>query len=106
LLACLVAAVALGAGCGGSDNGGGGSNNPVVAPKVNQAVDQCLEQAKSVKEKDARRTAEEACKAAKSGNAEKVRSAAKQECLNAVKQIPESAKDQRDAAKKRCEAIK
>jgi hypothetical protein len=35
-----------------------------------------------------------------------VKSAAKQECLNAVKQIPDSAMAQKDAAKKRCDAIK
>jgi hypothetical protein len=67
----------------------------------------CLDQAKSIKDKDARKTAEEACKTAKSGNTEKVRSAAKQECLNAVKQIPASATQaQKDEARKRCEAIK
>ena len=106
LFACLLAVAALGAGCG-DDDGGGGSNNPVVGPKVDQAVDQCLDQAKSIQDKDAKKTAEEACKAAKSGDVDKVKSAAKQECLNAIKQIPDSApKDQKEAAKKRCEAIK
>lgn len=104
LLACLVAAAALGAGCGSDDNGS--SNNPLVSPKVEKAVDQCLKQAKSITDKDARKTAVEACKAAKSGDTSKVKSAAKQECLNAVKQIPASAKDQKDAAMKRCDAIK
>jgi hypothetical protein len=100
LVACLVAAAALGAGCGDDDN----SSNPLVAPKVNKAVDQCLEQAKSISDKDARKTAEEACKAAKSGDTSKVKSAARQECLNAVKAMPEGA--QRDQAKQRCDAIK
>lgn len=108
LCACLLAAVALAAGCGDDDGGGngGGGDNPVVTPKVEKAVDQCLEQAKSIQDKDARKTTEEACKAAKSGDAGKVESAVKKQCLEAVKQIPDSAKDQREAAKNRCEALK
>jgi hypothetical protein len=103
LFASLLAVAALAAGCGGGSDGG----NPVVSPKVNEAVDQCLKQAKTITDKDARRTATEACKAARSGDTSKVKSAAKQECLNAVKQIPASApKDQKDAARKRCDAIK
>jgi hypothetical protein len=113
-LAALLAAALLLAGCGsdnkssggGGGGGGGGTDNPVVTPKVDEAVKQCLDQAKQVQQADARKTAEEACKAAKSGNTEKVKSAAKQECLNAVKQIPDSAKEQKDAAIKRCDAIK
>ena len=103
LLAGLLAVAALAAGCG-DDNGGG--SNPIVSPKIDKAVDQCLEQAKSINDKDARKTAEAACKAAKSGDASDVKSAAKKQCLDAVKQLPDSAKDQKDAAKKRCEAIK
>ena len=107
----LVAVAALAAGCGGSSNndkggGGGGGGNPAATPSVNKAVDQCLDQAKQVQEADARKTAEEACKAAKSGDAEKVKSAAKEQCLNAVKQIPDSQKDARQAAQARCDAIK
>lgn len=96
-MAALVAA-----GCG--DSGGiGGSNN---SPAVNDAVGQCLQQAKQVKPADARKTAEEACKAAKTGDAQKVKNAARKQCLNAVKQIPSSAKQQKRAAKARCDAIK
>jgi hypothetical protein len=106
----LVAVAALAAGCGGSsDNdkgGGGGGGNPAATPSVNKAVDQCLDRAKQVQEADARKTAEEACKAAKSGDVEKVKSAAKEQCLNAVKQIPDSEKDARQAAQARCDAIK
>lgn len=93
LLACAVAAVALGAGCGNSTN-----------DQVDKAVDQCLQQARSINDKDARKTAEEACKAAKSRDTSKVRSAAKKQCLDAVKAMPES--PQRDQAMKRCEQIK
>jgi hypothetical protein len=112
LAAALCAVAVLGAGCGSSnDNGGGGGGggvnvNPAKAPSVNKAVDQCLDQAKQVKQADARKTAEEACKAAKSGNTEKVKSAAKQECLNAVNQIPDSEKEQKKAAQERCNTIK
>ena len=111
----LIATALLAAGCGsskssdtngGGGGGGGGAANPAVTPKVNQAVKRCLDQAKQVKQADARKTAEEACKAAKSGNTEKVKSAAKQECLNAVNQIPDSAADQKKAAKERCNSIK
>jgi hypothetical protein len=103
LLGCLLAVAALAAGCG-SDNGSG---NPIVSPKVNDAVDQCLKQAKSIGDEKARKTATEACKAAKSGDTSKVKSAVKQECLAAVKQIPASApKGQKEAAMKRCDAIK
>jgi hypothetical protein len=115
LLAALLATALLAAGCGSSDNksdtgggggGGGGDVSVPNTPQVNDAVKQCLDQAKQVQQADARKTAEEACKAAKSGNTEKVKSAAKEQCLNAVKQIPDSEKEQRDAAKKRCDAIK
>jgi hypothetical protein len=115
VLACLLAVAALAAGCGSSDNksdtsggggggaSGGGGNTPT---SVDEAVKQCLKQAKSVKDKDAAKTALEACKAAKSGDTSKVKDAAKQECLKVVEQIPDSAKSQKDEAKKRCEAIK
>jgi hypothetical protein len=104
----LFAVAALAAGCGGSSNGGGGGGggNPAATPSVNEAVDRCLNQAKQVEQADARKTAEEACKAAKSGDVGKVKSAAKEQCLNAVKQIPDSQKEQRQAAQARCDAIK
>jgi hypothetical protein len=114
MVAALIATALIAAGCGsskssdtsGGGGGGGGNANPAVTPKVNQAVNQCLDQAKQVKQADARKTAEEACKAAKSGNTEKVKSAAKQECLNAVNQIPDSAAEQKKIAKERCDSIK
>src|SRR3954466_7452738 len=104
LLACLLPVAALGAGCRSAP--GGPTNHPAVNEKVSNAVDQCLKQARSISDKDARKTATEACKAAKSGDVGGVKSAAKKQCLNAVEQIPDSAKDQKEAAKKRCEAIK
>lgn len=104
LIPALVATALLAAGCGGG--GGGGSVNPVSGGAVNDAVSKCLDQAKTVTPADARKTAEAACNAAKTGDVGKVKSAAKQQCLNAVKQIPDSAKAQKDAAKARCDAIK
>jgi hypothetical protein len=111
LFACLLAVAALAAGCGSDDNsssdtsggGGGGGSTPT---SVNEAVKQCLDQAKSVDDKDAQKTAVEACKAAKSGDTGKVKDAAKTECLKVVEQIPDSAASQKEQAKKRCEAIK
>ena len=104
----LFAAAVLAAGCGSSsnDNGGGGGGSPAATPSVNSAVDQCLKDAKKVQQADARKTAEEACNAAKTGDTSKVKNAAKEQCLNAVKQIPDSAKEQKTAAQQRCEAIK
>ena len=109
LLACLLAVAAIAAGCGSDDNksdtsgGGGGGGTPTT---LKGAVDQCLEQAKSIEDKDARKTATEACKAAKSGDASKVKDAVKQECLKAVEQLPDSAAAQKKEARKRCEAVK
>jgi entry exclusion lipoprotein TrbK len=103
LASLAIAVVLVLAGCGDDDGGGG---NPAVTPKVEKAVDQCLDQAKSIQDKDARKTAEEACKAAESGDTGEVKSAVKKQCLEAVKQIPDSAKDQKEAARNRCEAIK
>jgi hypothetical protein len=111
VLTTLLAVAALAVGCGSSSNnsgsgGGGGGSNPAVSPSVNNAVDQCLKQAKQVHQADARKTAVAACNAAKTGDTSKVKSAAKQQCLNAVKQIPDSAKDQKKLAQQRCDAIK
>jgi hypothetical protein len=110
LLACLLAAASIAAGCGSSDDksdtsggGGGGGGTPTT---LKGAVDKCIEQAKSVKDKDARKTATEACKAAKSGNTSKVKDAVRKECLKAVEQLPDSAGAQKEEAKKRCEAVK
>jgi hypothetical protein len=114
VLPTLLAVAALAAGCGsssnnssgGSNSGTGGGGSPSATPSVNKAVKQCLKQAKQVQQADARKTAVAACNAAKSGDTGKVKSAAKQQCLNAVKQIPDSAKDQRKMAQERCNAIK
>ena len=107
LIVSLLAAAVLAAGCGSSSSGGGGGiGNPAATPSVNNAVDQCLKQAKTVSDPSARKTAEAACNAVKSGDTSKVKSAVKQECLNALKQIPASAAAQKKAAEARCNAIK
>ncbi|MEA2351108.1 MAG: hypothetical protein QOG86_2049 [Thermoleophilaceae bacterium] len=102
LPAALLASAALVlAGCGGSDNESNGSRS---TPKnLDEAISQCLDQAKQLPDAQSRNTAEEACKAAKSGNTTKVKEAAKKQCLDALKQVPDG--PQKDQAKKRCEAI-
>jgi hypothetical protein len=107
LVGVLLVTAALAAGCGSSSKSTGGGNvSPAVSPTVNSAVDQCLKSAKQVQDASARKTAEAACNAAKTGNVSKVKSAAKAQCLDAVKQIPDSAMQQKNAAKARCNAIK
>lgn len=112
VLPTLLAVAALAAGCGSSSNSGGGGGggvsggNPAVNQTVKSAVKDCVKQAKQIQQADARKTALAACNAAKSGNVNKVKSAAKQQCLNAVKQIPDSAGDQKKMAQERCNAIK
>ena len=90
LLPVLLASALLAAGCGD-----GGSEDP----RVEKAVDDCLEQAKQIKDKQSRKTTEEACKAAESGDDEKVKDAVLEQCLDAAKQFPA---DSRETAEKRC----
>jgi hypothetical protein len=94
LVAAAIAASSLAAGCS------------TTSQLLNSASDQCLQQARQIPRADARRTAEDACKAVKSGNVDKVKSAARRECLNAVDRIPDSHAKERDTARAHCEAIK
>ena len=94
LAAAAVAVGSLCAGCGTADQ------------LLNSAADQCLQQARQIPQASARRTAEDACRAVKSGNVDKVKSAARRGCLDAVGNIPDSRRQQKDAARARCEAIK
>ena len=91
LLPALLASALLAAGYGGD----GGSEDP----RVEEAVDQCLEGTKQIQDEKARKTAEEACKAAESGDEERVKDAALQQCLDAARQFPG---DARKTAEKRC----
>jgi aspartokinase len=95
--ALAAAAIAVSSLCGGC-----ATTNQLL----NSAADQCLQQARQIPQTSARRTAEDACRAVKSGNVDKVKSAARRECLDAVSNIPDSHRQQRDAARAHCEAIK
>jgi hypothetical protein len=96
LIAALILVFAIAAsGCGSGDKGSGDSPS-----NVNDAVDLCVKKAKAIDDADARTTATEACKAAKSGNTSKVKDAARAECLDLTKRIPAGA--QRDQAQKAC----
>jgi hypothetical protein len=97
-LAALLATALIAAGCGDSGNGGSAS------PAVNNAVDKCVEQAKSIKDADSRRTATEACKAAKTGDTGKVKDAARQQCLDQAKQLSDA--QAKKTLQERCKAIK
>lgn len=118
-LALLLAFAMLAVGCGSkksnnsSGSTGGGSvtvNTPngsttVKAPTgvpatTDAAIQQCLDQAKTVSDAAARKTAEAACNAAKTGNTGAVKSAAREQCLAVTKAIPDPAA--RATAEQRC----
>lgn len=118
LLATLAASAIFAAGCGGDDNdsggGGGDGGSPVSGdtqstdtPNKDEAIDRCYEEAKKL-EGQARETAEAGCKAADTGDTEALeqeaneqKDEAKQQCLDATKQIPDEA--QRKQAEDACE---
>ena len=83
---------------GGSSSQSGGSD--ATPSNVDEAVAQCLKKAGAIKDADSRRTATEACKAAKTGDASKVKDAARAQCLDLAKRIPVSS--QRDKAEEAC----
>jgi hypothetical protein len=56
---------------------------------VKDAVAKCLARAKTVSDPNARKTAEEGCKAVQSGNPQGVKDAARKQCLAAAQQIPD-----------------
>lgn len=95
LVATAVATSLLGAGCG-----------TVSVPSLNSVANDCLQHAREISQPDARKVAEDACSAAKTGNVGKVESAARQACLKAVNAIPDSREKEKVAARSRCEAIK
>ena len=78
LLAAMTA-LALLAGCGAEDTAKDVSG-------FDEAIKQCREEAKQIEDREARRTAEEACDAADSGNPGELRDAAKDQCLEAARQ--------------------
>jgi hypothetical protein len=98
-----LAVSALLAACGGGGGGDTGtqSTSPAGTPTTQeQAVERCLEEARRLPE-DARRTAEAACKAGTTGDTTEVKDAAREQCLNAAKNIPDPTA--RRTAEDRCE---
>ena len=120
LMAMLLVSLVFAAGCGGDDEdgGGGGSDAPGVGEtstsdgggsggtdqpdNKDEAIDRCYEEAKKL-EGQARETAEAGCEAADTGDTDKLKDEAKQQCLDSTKQIPDEAA--RKQAEEQCEAI-
>ena len=94
-LAAFAAVALVAGGCGADDIG--------QDPNRNRAVDRCLDEARKVQDSSARRTAEESCRSARSGDAARARQAAKQQCLDQVRRVPDAAA--RRQAREACERI-
>jgi hypothetical protein len=120
LLAALAAAMVLAAGCGDDDDGdgdGGSNGGTQIGPRNTQedttgsedapdskedVVDRCYEQADKL-EGQAKETARASCEAYDTGNTEKIEDEAKEQCLDAAKQLPDEAA--RKTAEESCEKI-
>ena len=103
-LVALVAGVGLAACGGGGGEGegqqGGGNGGATTAPRTkDEAIARCREAASRLTG-DARRTAEAACEAGESGDTTEVKEAARQQCLNAARNIPVA--EARRQAEERC----
>jgi hypothetical protein len=95
-LATLIAVAAIAAGCGGEDVA-------KEASGFNDAIEQCREDAKKIEDDETRRTAEEACDAAESGDTDDLRDAAKDQCLEAARETSDA--DARREAEEACNRI-
>ena len=116
LLATLAAAMVFAVGCGDDDDdgggnggGGGGADTSIGEPSggeepksKEEAIDRCFEEAKKL-EGSARETAEASCRAAETGDTDEVKERAKEQCLEATKQIPDEAA--RQQAEDQCEQL-
>jgi hypothetical protein len=91
----LPALVILLAGCG--------TNDRVKDPRREDAVKRCLEQAKKIEDGSSRRTAEESCRAAGSGDQSRAREAARQQCLDQARRFPDA--NARRQAEQACRRI-
>lgn len=99
-LVALAIAVGLGA-CGGGSGGergegqqgsqSGGATAPAGTPTTKDEVIARCRQAASKLTGDSRKTAEASCEAGETGNTTAVRDAARQQCLNMVKDIADPA---------------
>jgi hypothetical protein len=120
LLATLAAAAVFAVGCGdddkdsNTDSGGGSSlsetteqTDSIDAPgNKDEVIERCFEEAKKL-DGEAKEQAEATCKAAEAGevpevDTDEVKEQAKQQCLDATKQIPDEAarKQAEDACEK------
>jgi hypothetical protein len=96
ILAALLAAAAIAAGCGSEDVA-------KEASGFNEAIEQCREEAEKIEDDEDRRLAEEACDAAESGDSDDLRDAAKDQCLDAARQT--SDREARREAEEACNRI-
>ena len=80
VLALLLAIAAIAAGCGSEDVA-------KEASGFNDAIEQCRDEAEKIEDDEARRTAEEACDAAESGDTKVYKDIIKQAMENFVKWI-------------------
>jgi hypothetical protein len=97
LLAALIAAAAIATGCGGDDIA-------KEASGFNDAVEQCKEDARKTPDPEARRTAEEACEAAESGDTGDLKDAAREQCLDDASKIQD--RQSRREVEEGCNRIK
>ena len=74
---------------------GGGSGDSAVPGSREDAVARCQEEAAKVEDPSGRRTAQAVCGAAQSGNPGEVRDAARRQCLEIAKNLPDAATRQR-----------
>jgi hypothetical protein len=95
-VALLLTVAAIAAGCGGEDVA-------KEASGFNDAVEQCREDAEKIEDDEARRTAEETCDAAESGETDELRDAIKDQCLEAAGET--SNREARREAEEACNQI-
>jgi hypothetical protein len=115
VLAMLAASLVFAVGCGDDDDGGGGGNGGSDTPGVgggstsggsdqpdnkDEAIDRCYEEAKKL-QGEQRETAEAGCKAADTGDTDELKDQAREQCLDAAKQVPDEAA--RKQAEESCE---
>ena len=96
VLAVLLAMVAIAAGCGSEDVA-------KEASGFNDAIEQCRDEAEKIEDDEARRTAEEACDAAESGDTDDLKDAAKDQCLETARETSDA--EARREAEEACNQI-
>lgn len=114
-ISALLAASLLAIGCGDDESNGGGTNEgggaggaTTPAPEVTgedraAAIETCLERAREIADDSVRRTAEEACEAAETGDASAVLESARRQCLEGLTALPKG--DVRDRGREACERL-